>query len=500
MIKQYSKLFRRAVFFVFGLCLSFPCAANHSNDPLYKEIIALVDNHGTQTGTYVLEKGEEALLARAWLAEHAVHTIEVQYFIWGTDNIGILAAEALLSAAERGVKVRVIVDDLLIDAPDKSLVALSTHPNVEIKIYNPNMTVGTSLPKKTLNALKNFRGVNQRMHNKTFIVDDVVGITGGRNMADEYFDFDRRYNFRDRDVLLLGPAVLDIKRSFDEYWDHPLAVAIDQLLDKQKNKLTQNNIQEIYRELHQHAADPKNFAPNVRTALQNIPDRFESLIKDIVWTKVQFISDPPGKNKSHFSLEGGGVSTRMLKDALSQAKERVVIQSPYLVLLEDGRKLFKELLERGVSVKINTNSLASTDNLMAYSGYRKHRQKLLGLGVQLYEFRPDAKVAKDLIDRLPEFDGKTPVFAIHAKTMVIDGKTVFIGTFNLDPRSANLNTEVGVLINHPGLAASVEAAIETDMRAENSWDVRKSNPDYHASFSKRSKLLFYRLLPMGKVL
>ncbi len=485
---------------VLGLAFSFPCGASHSNDPLYSEVIELVDQHESKTGIYVLEKGEEALLARAWLAEHALLTIEVQYFIWSNDNVGILAAEVLLAAAERGVKVRVIVDDILIDAPDKTLVALAAHPNVEIRIYNPNITVGTSVSKKIRNMLKNFRSINQRMHNKTFVVDNVIGITGGRNMADEYFDYDQKYNFRDRDVLLMGPAVHSIKRSFENYWEHPMVVAIDDLLDNQKNKITKTDIQEIYLELRRYAGDPKNFAPVVRVALKNIPSRFEELLQNIIWDKVQFISDPPGKNKSRHSLEGGSILTRLLTETLSQAKERVIIQSPYLVLLEDGRKLFKGLVDRGVTVKINTNSLASTDNLMAYSGYRKHRRKLLNMGLQLYEFRPDAKIMKDLIDRLPEFKGNAPIFSIHAKTMVIDGKTVFIGTFNLDPRSANLNTEVGVLIQNKRLASAVEAVIERDMQPENSWDARLENPDSHAGFFKRIKVFFYRFLPIGKVL
>ena len=156
--------------------------------------LAIVDAHiaahPNQTGAYILDTGEEALLARAWLADHAERSIEVQYFIWSSDNIGILASEALLRAAERGVKVRVIVDDLLVDAPDKSLLALAKHPDVEIRIYNPRHRVGTPLHARVLNVATDFRGVNQRMHDKTFIVDGKVAITGGRNMADEYFDYD----------------------------------------------------------------------------------------------------------------------------------------------------------------------------------------------------------------------------------------------------------------------------------------------------------------------
>ena len=177
--------------------------------------------HPGETGVVVLDTGEAALRARAWLADHAQRSIEVQYFIWSSDNIGILATEALLRAAEHGVKVRVIVDDILINAPDKTLLALARHPNVDIRIYNPRHQVGTPFYKRALNVLTDFRGVNQRMHDKTFIVDGKVAITGGRNMADEYFDYDSEYTFRDRDALLVGDALQSL--AFDILAAQPLA-------------------------------------------------------------------------------------------------------------------------------------------------------------------------------------------------------------------------------------------------------------------------------------
>ena len=186
----------------------------------------------SSTGAYILEYGEESLLTRAWLANNASKSIDVQYFIWSTDNIGILASEALLRAAERGVKVRVIVDDFLIDADNDALVALNAHPNITIKIYNPTHSVGTSMMKRLFNVATDFRGINQRMHDKTAIFDNTVGVTGGRNMADEYFDYDTEYNFRDRDIVLMGQAVKDMTTNFDEFWHSPLCKSVDELLSK----------------------------------------------------------------------------------------------------------------------------------------------------------------------------------------------------------------------------------------------------------------------------
>jgi putative cardiolipin synthase len=190
----------------------------------------------------------------------------------------------------------------------------------------------------------------------------------------------------------------------------------------------------------------------------------------------------------------------MSSRVLSQARQRITIQSPYLVMPEGGIEFFRELVERGVDVSISTNSLASTDNLQAFSGYSKQRKELLAAGIKVYEFRPDPAVRRELIERHAELENSSPMFAIHAKTLVVDGRTLFIGTFNLDPRSANLNTEVGVLISDAGLAGEVEDSIRTDMRTENSWDAGVDDPDAQASLAKRVKLRFWKLFPLEPIL
>src|SRR4026209_2190922 len=189
-----------------------------------------IEAHAGLTGYLVLEHGEQALLARAWLVGHAPTSVEVQYFIWSTDNIGILATEALPRAAQRGVAVRVIVDDLLIDAPDATLLALAAHPNVDIRIYNPKHSVGVPWYRRLWSALTDFRGSNQRMHDKVLIVDGELAITGGRNMADEYFDYNRADTCRDRDALVIGAVVPSMRDSFERFWASELAVPVEQLL------------------------------------------------------------------------------------------------------------------------------------------------------------------------------------------------------------------------------------------------------------------------------
>lgn len=454
-----------------------------------------------KTGVYILEMGEEAMMGRAWLAQHATKTIDIQYFIWSTDNIGILAAEMLLRAADRDVTIRVLVDDFLIDAQDSTLLLLAAHPDVHIRIYNPKYTVGASTLRRIINSVMNFRGTNQRMHDKTAIFDGLAGITGGRNMADEYFDFDHEYNFRDRDVLLIGTAVSDMSRNFDEFWQSSLAVPVEKLLEDVGMQFSADDVQRKYEALHAYASDPTNFDPAIRDAISSMPKYFRRLLQAMVWGDVQFISDIPGKNTGESGLSGGGESTQVLIEAVRGANRSVLIQSPYLILPKGGIELLNELHERGVSIRISTNSLASTDNLAAFSGYHKQRTSLLNAGIELYEYKPHPQIQMDLVERYPQLAEKDPIFALHAKSMVIDDSKIFIGTFNLDPRSANLNTEVGVLIDDSDLARQLTESIERDIRPENSWRTTSGfSQDREVSKAKRFKLSLINLFPIDPIL
>ena len=454
--------------------------------------------HPGQSGVYVLETGEEALLARAWLADHARYSIDVQYFIWSSDNIGILAAAALLRAADRGVRVRVIVDAVLIDAPHESLLALAQHPKVDIRIYNPKASSGVPLHRRAWNLLTDFRGVNQRMHDKTVVVDGRIAVTGGRNMAAEYYDYNHEYNFRDRDALLLGEVVETMQASFARFWDSELSVKVEDLLGYAR--VDDAGVERIYAGLRAYARSPENFAPEVRAAIDSTPSAFPRLAREVVWGKAEFISDTPGKNQTRSGLSGGGQTAVDLARLVDGARERVVIQSPYLVLSDRALQIFRELTARGVRVRISTNSLASTDNIQAFSGYRNQRSRLLEMGLQIYEYRPEPEVQRELMRRSSAAQGKAPVFSLHAKTLVVDGRIAYIGTFNFDPRSENLNTEVGVIIHDERVARAVEAAIEVDMRPGNSWNAASDDPDGHVGLAKRSKTRFWQWMPIKPLL
>ncbi|TEW43550.1 phospholipase D family protein [Psychromonas algicola] len=448
---------------------------------------AQLENH--KTGVYVLDQGTEAMFTRAWLSEYAQETIDVQYFIFTTDNIGLIAIDYLVRAADRGVKVRILIDDIMLNADSKELLVLNAHPNISIKIYNPLANVGKNIVQKLANLTFHFHAFNQRMHNKTFTVDNSVSITGGRNIADEYFGYDHEYNFRDRDVLLVGEAPKQIQKSFNQFWDDELSVPVTQLL---KSSVI-SNPQPNFEKLHQYACNPINFLPEVREQIAMMPLAFSYAVNhgQVHWLEnVEYISDPPGKNDGKTFLGGSGIATDRLITLIQQAKHSVTIQTPYLITTDLGKGILKALVDRGVEVKILTNSLASNDNFEAFSGYQRDRKKLLQTGVKIFEFKPDAKIRQKVMSKeMSQQLAKDPIFTLHAKSMVIDDNITVIGTFNLDPRSANLNTESITIIPSQKISQKMKATMEAEMSADNAWETTLDwNPDGEVNLSKRLKV------------
>lgn len=451
----------------------------------------------SKTGVYTLEEGGVSMTYRAWLSESAEKSIDIQYFIFSGDNIGLIAVDYLLRAADRGVKVRMLVDDIMVAADSEDLLALDTHPNLSIKIYNPTANIGKNLPKKLKSLTTDFRGFNQRMHNKTFMVDDKVVITGGRNIADEYFDYDHEYNFRDRDVLLIGKATVDVSNSFTSFWNSDWSIPVTSLVSAEESLI---NAETKFEYIHQYACNPYNFWPQVRENIKLIPLAFQEIQDSgkMVWVDdVSFVSDVPGKNDGSEGLSGGGQSTDSLISLINRAEKSINIQTPYLVTTELSQQLFQEAINRGVEINILTNSLTSTDNLEAFSGYKRERDKLLAIGVNIFEFRPDATIRYKLMTGAlqKEVDFK-PKFGLHAKSMAIDKEIAVIGTFNLDPRSANLNTECIVIIYDSTIAGNLHDVMLEELKPENAWQTTSTfNPDSEASIGKRFQLWLRGVVP-----
>lgn len=475
------------------------CTSIHRNDSisLAKELEDLTGLMDTLTGVYVLEDGGGSMVTRAWLTEYAEKTIDIQYFIFSTDNIGLIATDYLVRAADRGVQIRILVDDILVDADVEDILLFDSHENITVKIYNPGVNLGKNIFSKVKKFATDFRSANLRMHNKTFTVDGKIVITGGRNIADEYFDYDHEYNFRDRDILLLGEASKQVNKSFDEFWNSPLSKKITEFITEGTDVVYPEG---RFEELHQYACNPDNFWPQIREQIANLPTAFKTIKNsgNLVWLDdVEFISDLPGKNDGNDGLGGGGVSTDALIDLIKNANSSIDIQTPYLITTELSRNLFKEAVERGVKIRILTNSLASTDNVEAFSGYKRDREKLLKTGVEIYEFRPDAEERMRIMTgKLQETLDYQPIFGLHAKSMVIDKETTVIGTFNLDPRSANLNTECIVIVRSKKVTEGVLDGMEVEFLPENSWQTTLAyNPDSEVSWVKRFKTWTRNIIP-----
>ncbi|MEP3838984.1 MAG: phospholipase D family protein [Algibacter sp.] len=475
------------------------CSKIHRNDSIslsksLEEFNPLIQN---KTGVYVLEDGSGSMVARAWLTEYAEKTIDIQYFIFSTDNVGLIACDYLIKAADRGVHIRVLVDDIMVEADAQDILTFNSHKNISVKIYNPGVNLGKNIFQKIGKFTTDFKAANQRMHNKTFIVDDKVVITGGRNIADEYFDYDHEYNFRDRDILLIGKETKAVKTSFETFWNNKLSIDVTQVIkDIPKNILEDDR----FDKLHEYACNPENFWPQVRTRIENLPETFNTIKNsgELVWLdQVSFISDLPGKNDGENGLSGGGISTSALINLVKNAKSSIDIQTPYLITTKASRKLFKDAVNRGVNIRILTNSLASTDNLEAFSGYQSNRNDLLKTGVRIFEFKPDAEERKKIMTgELQSTLDYTPIFGLHAKSMVIDGNTTVIGTFNLDPRSANLNTECIVVVKSKKISEGVLIGMNIEFNPENSWETTLDyNPDSEVSNYKRLKTWTRKVIP-----
>ena len=475
------------------------CSKIHRNDSLTlsNELADIAELMETKTGVYVLEDGSGSMITRAWLTEYSEQKIDIQYFIFSTDNVGLIACDYLIRAADRGVKVRIIVDDIMVDADIQDILTFDSHENITVKVYNPGVNLGKNIIDKIQKFSTDFRSANQRMHNKTFIVDGKVVITGGRNIADEYFDYDHEYNFRDRDILLVGKETKNVSTSFNEFWNSEFCKNASDIIDEEAENA---KAEDRFNNLHEYACNPENFWPQVRERITVLPTTFKVIKNsgDLVWLDdVQFISDMPGKNDGTKGLQGGGITTSALINLVKNAVSSIDIQTPYLITTELAQNLFKAAVERGVKIRILTNSLASTDNLEAFSSYQTDRETLLNTGIRIFEFRPDAAERTKIMtgEIQAELDYK-PIFGLHAKSMVIDNEITVVGTFNLDPRSANLNTECIVIVHSDKVSKGVAEGMEIEFQPENSWETTLDfNPDSEVSNYKRVKTWTRKVIP-----
>ena len=407
---------------------------------LDRELEPLLANRPGQTGAIMINDGLDAFAARALSARQAGRSLDLQYYIWHDDLTGHLLMYEAWKAAERGVRVRVLLDDINTSGKDAALLALNAHPNIEIRFYNPFRNrdgIG-----RLLEMVQRMFSLTHRMHNKAWIADNRVAVVGGRNVGLEYFDASEDTNFRDLDLLLFGPAVEQASTIFDQFWNSEAVVPIAQLNRKSRRTLDAV-LAQIQDEARSEAArrylDKVDASPSVRAYLSQALTPFWS-------DALRVLSDPPLKWKADVRKEGLVVE---LAAKIQQAQNKALLISPYFVPGDEGVAMFNGLVaERGAQVGIITNSLAANDVVAVHGGYAKYRKPLLRGGVQLYETRPQRAQAESSLF------GSSGA-SLHTKAFVVDDRLGFIGSFNLDPRSIDLNTEMGVLFDDPALGAAL---------------------------------------------
>ncbi len=429
---------------------------------------SMAAEHGGDSGFLLMDRGRDALSWRTILADAAEKSIDAQYFLWKDDDAGKIMMQRLLAAADRGVRVRVLIDDSMTESDPEYLARFGAHPNVELRLYKPFGPKHKSLVVRWIDYVADLRVLNRRMHNKLYLVDDSVAIVGGRNIGNEYFEYPGPFVNRSRDLLALGPVVDTAGEAFDLYWNSDWTVPIEDVVTPVP---TREEAEEQRKPLDVFAADPSHYPPGFYDDPKKIDAEMARLEQELLWGQatllVDAVPEKDGKSQTHAELDKTGVTLARVTD---ESTDEVLIQSAYLVLLDESIQALSALTKKGVTLKLATNSMASNNHLTVFVGYAKQRKKLLETGAELYEMRPDAKSARALFTAAQLEEHKTS-FGLHAKTMVFDRKITFVGSFNADPRSVNLNTEIGLLVESETLADAVATSIENDIAAGNSWRV-----------------------------
>jgi putative cardiolipin synthase len=390
-----------------------------------------------------LHDGVDAFYARAMLAKLAEQSLDLQYFLWHKDLTGQVLLKLVLDAADRGVRVRLLLDDLDNQDLDPELYALDTHQNISVRLFNPFATRGF----KYVDFFADTARVNRRMHNKSFTADNQYTIVGGRNIGDEYFDAGEDFNFYDMDIVATGPVVADVSSEFDLYWNHETAVPISAF---EQNTATTDDLNDLrirltgYRDanLDSPYADDLRFS---KLAAALTGGEYPAYAADAT---VIFDDPDKGLGKSPDDFES---MVDLMRPYLDKVEREVVLISPYFVPGDGGVKTFADLVKRGVDVHVITNSYASTDSGVVHAGYSTYREALLAAGVHLYEFKPSAEGERR--EGSVVYDS---LASLHAKVFILDVETVFIGSLNLDPRSIDINTEMGILAHSHSISIRVQ--------------------------------------------
>jgi putative cardiolipin synthase len=401
--------------------------------------------HPAKSGIYVLDQALDAFAARGLLAEAADRSLDVQYYIWHGDQTGWLLFEALWRAAQRGVRVRLLLDDNGVSGLDGTLAALDAHPGIEVRLYNPFL----QRRARSLGYLTDFARSNRRMHNKSFTADGQASIVGGRNVGNEYFGAGHGVLFEDLDVMAIGPAVREVSAAFDLYWNsdsaYPAASIVGAPAPDAAGRLQQD--------FAAARGDPESLSYLKALQETQLASQLLAGKLPLVWSDARVVRDDPAKTLD----TKGRTDVLLLSDLLQHGvpvQKSFDLISPYFVPGEEGTAALAALAQRGVAVRVLTNSYAATDVGAVHAGYVKRREDLLRAGVRLYELKPSAEEAL----RGKAAHGSSA--SLHAKTFAVDRRHTFVGSFNFDQRSALLNTEMGLLIDSPALGERLAETLD----------------------------------------
>ncbi len=400
--------------------------------------------HPSQSGLHPLPDGREAFAARLALVDTAQRSLDVQYYIWNNDLAGKVLLDHLFRAADRGVRVRLLLDDVGTVPTDAILLAIDHHPRIEVRMFNP---VAVRSPR-LLGMLVDFGRINRRMHNKSLTADGQVSIVGGRNIGDEYFDASEGMNFADLDVVAIGPVVREVSDEFDLYWNDESSIPMTTLAhdDRTEEQFAEKRAALVaYDRTVEHSA----YAESVRDS--EFAGELRNHHVSYYWGKATILSDHPEKVTTSAAKTETHLAPQ-LREVVDHTRRELFLVSPYFVPGKKGVDLLAGVRHRGARVVVITNSLASTDGVAVHSKYKLYRKALLQAGVELYELKPTAAAARERSSgsyRGPTGSGSA---GLHAKTFAFDRRIAFVGSYNLDPRSSKLNTEMGVLFNCPAFA------------------------------------------------
>jgi putative cardiolipin synthase len=402
-----------------------------------------------ESAFYPLIGGGDSLGARLRLIDAAEESIDLQYFLMKDDIVGSLISSKLLEAADRGVRVRFLLDDVFTSIKDVDLFVLNEHENIEVRLFNPIARRGF----KYLNYVWNFSSVNRRMHNKSFTVDGSFTIVGGRNLATEYFSLNDNTEFFDFDMLARGPIAGKVAASFDYFWNFSKALGIEHLRAKPSPSQLQNARQTIDSALSSEEAAIYREAIESEILLQLLNREVSVFVAES-----ELITELP--EKLELSVDDDSLSLiKVLGEFMKDAKSEIVMVTPYFVPTTKGMDFFQTILEKGVRVRLVTNSLASTNHVPVHAAYERYRKGMLAMGAEIYETRADAFPAR--------VNGKKQQQStLHTKLIVIDRRYVFVGSLNLDPRSVVINTEIGIMIDSPELAAALMERLEDGLESK----------------------------------